>query len=97
MNNYRRNVHFCGPDHKMADCKVQIIFHAKTDDFTKDVLLSLEKYCMRMRSTLYPLVLDDNVKSININIKILNNFIVLIRLSFLIHHLFKIVAMAIRK
>ena len=52
---------------------------------------------MRMRSTLYPLVLDDNVKLINMNIKILNNFIILIRLFFLLHHLYKIVAMAIGK
>ena len=74
MKNYKRNIllydHFCGPGHEMSHCKVQIIFHVKTDDDdTKDVLLVKEEYHMRMLSTLYPFGLNDNVKSLNINLK----------------------------
>ena len=39
------------------------------DDDTKDVLLAKEEYYMRMLSTLYPFGLNDNVKSLNINLK----------------------------
>ena len=58
----------------MSNCKVQIFFHVKTDDDdddddTKDVLLAKEEYYMRMLSTLYPFGLNDNVKSLNINLK----------------------------
>ena len=74
MKNYKRNIllydQFCGPGHEMSYCKVQIIFHGKTDDDdTKDVLLAKEEYYMRMLSTLYPFGLKDNVKSLNINLK----------------------------
>ena len=68
------------------------MFHLKTDDEdTKDVLLAKEEYYMRMLSTLYPFGLNDNVKSLNINLKTydLRNSIVLIRISFLIHSLVK--------
>ena len=74
MKNYKRNIllydHFCGPGHEMSHCKVQIIFHVKTDDDdTNDVLLAKEEYYMRMLSTLYLFGLNDNVKSLNINLK----------------------------
>ena len=74
MKNYKRNIllydNFCGPGHEMSHCKVQIIFHVKTDDDdTKDVLLAKEEFYMRMLSTLYPFGLNDNVKSLNINLK----------------------------
>ena len=56
MKNYMRNIllydHFCGPGHEMSHCKFQIIFHVKTDDDTKDVLMAKEEYYMRMLSTL---------------------------------------------
>ena len=49
MKKYKRNIplydHFCGPGHGMSHCKVQIIFHVKTDvDDTKNVLLAKEEY-----------------------------------------------------
>ena len=74
MKNYKRNMllydHCCGPGHEMSHCKVQIIFHVKTDDDdTKDVLLAKEEYYMWMLSTLYPFGLNNNVKSLNINLK----------------------------
>ena len=74
MKNYKRNIllydHFCGPGHEMSHCKVQIILQVKTDDVDiKDVLLAKEEYYMRMLSTLYPFGLNDNVKSLNINLK----------------------------
>ena len=59
--------HFC---HEISDCKAQIIFHLETDDNdAKDVLLAKEEYHIRMLSTLYPFGLNDNVKSLNINLK----------------------------
>ena len=74
MKNYKRNIllydHFCGPGHEMSHSKVKIIFHVKTDDDdTKDVLLATVEYYMRMLSTLYPFGLNDNVKSLNTNLK----------------------------
>ena len=74
IKNYKHNIllydHFCGSGHEMSDCKVQIICHLKTDDNdTKDVLLAKEEYYMRMLSTLYPFGLNDNVNSLNINLK----------------------------
>ena len=74
IKNYKRNIllydHFWGPGHEISDCKAQIIFHLETDDSdAEDVLLAKEEYFMRMLSTLYPLGLNDNVNSLNINLK----------------------------
>ena len=74
IENHKRNIllydHFCGPGHEISDCKSQIIFHLETDDNdARDVLLVKEEYVMRMLSTLYPFGLNDNVNSLNINIK----------------------------
>ena len=67
-----RYVHndFCGPGHDISDCLVQIIFHVDQDDKdTKDVLLAKEEYYMRMLATLYPFGLNDNINSLNINLR----------------------------
>ena len=61
---------FCGPGHNISDCLVQIIFHVDQDEKdTKDVLLVKEEYCMRMLAILYPFGLNDNVNSLNINLR----------------------------
>ena len=62
--------HFCGPGHEISDCKAQIIFHLETDNNdAKDMLLAKEEYNMRMLPTLHPFGLNDDVNSLNINLK----------------------------
>ena len=74
IKNYKRQTllydHFCGPGHDISDCLVQIIFHVDQDDKdTKDILLAKEEYYMRMLATLYPFGLNDNINSLNINLR----------------------------
>ena len=74
IKNYKRQTllydHFCGAGHDIFYCLVQIIFHVDQDDKdTKDVLLAKEEYYMRMLATLYPFGLNDNINSLNINLR----------------------------
>ena len=69
-NNILLYEHFASYSHTLSDVSVQIIYHYNgIEDNARDVLLSVEEYYMRVLSTLHPFGFNDNITSLNINLK----------------------------